>query len=85
MEGIKDALTYGVKVTGVTIHFVDDKMDHGPIIMQDSLRVNPHDTLETLTEKIHRMEHRMYPKAIQLFAEGRLKIRRRSVEVGEKG
>lgn len=81
VHGIKDAFTYGVKVTGVTIHFVDEKMDHGPIIMQESLKIQPTDTLETLEEKIHRIEHRIYPKAIQLFVEGRLKLKGRKVEV----
>jgi len=74
IHGIKDALTYGVKVTGVTVHFVDEKMDHGPIIMQEAVDVEERDTPETLEEKIHAVEHRIYPKAIQLFVAGRLKI-----------
>ena len=74
IHGIKDAFTYGVKVTGVTVHFVDEKMDHGPIIMQEAVSVEEHDTLESLEEKIHAVEHRIYPKAIQLFVEERLKI-----------
>lgn len=73
-QGIKDAFTYGVKVSGVTVHFVDEKMDHGPIIMQEAVAVEEHDTLETLEEKIHTVEHRIYPKAIQLFVEDRLKV-----------
>ncbi|MCA9400587.1 MAG: phosphoribosylglycinamide formyltransferase [Candidatus Omnitrophica bacterium] len=84
-NGIKDAYTYGAKVTGVTIHFVDEKMDHGPIIMQDSVKIQERDTLETLEAKIHTIEHRVYPKAISLFAEGRLKITGRRVQVLEKG
>ncbi len=79
--GIKDALTYGAKVTGVTIHFVDDKMDHGPIIMQDSLKIQEDDTLDALAERIHKLEHRIYPKAVALFAEGKLKIKGRKVEI----
>jgi len=74
VHGIKDAFTYGVKVTGVTVHFVDEKMDHGPIIMQEAVDVEERDTPETLEEKIHAVEHRIYPKAIQLFVAGRLKI-----------
>lgn len=74
LHGIKDAFTYGVKVTGVTIHFVDEKMDHGPIIMQEAVTVAEEDTLESLEEKIHQVEHRIYPRAIQLFVEGRLKV-----------
>ena len=81
IQGIKDAFTYGCKVTGATIHFVDDKMDHGPIIMQDSIKIGEDDTLETLTEKVHKIEHRIYPKAIALFAEDRLKIVGRKVKI----
>lgn len=84
VEGIKDAWTYGCKVTGVTIHFVDDKMDHGPIILQDSLKISEKDTVETLEEKIHKLEHKLYPKAVQLFVEGRLKIKGRKVEILDK-
>ncbi|HBR14997.1 MAG TPA: phosphoribosylglycinamide formyltransferase [Candidatus Omnitrophica bacterium] len=80
-EGIKDSFTYGVKVTGVTIHFVDEKMDHGPIILQEAVKVSEEETLESLTEKIHKVEHRLYPKAIALFADGRLKIKGRKVEI----
>jgi phosphoribosylglycinamide formyltransferase 1 len=80
-EGIKDAMTYGAKVTGVTIHFVDEKMDHGPIIMQESIRIKSGDSLESLTERIHKIEHRTYPKAIELLVDGRLKIKGRRVEI----
>ncbi len=73
-QGIKDAFTYGVKVSGVTVHFVDEKMDHGPIIMQEAVAVEEGDTLGTLEEKIHTVEHRIYSKAIQLFVEDRLKV-----------
>lgn len=73
-QGIKDAFTYGVKVSGVTVHFVDEKMDHGPIIMQEAVAVEEGDTLQTLEEKIHAVEHRIYPKAIQLFVEDLLKV-----------
>ena len=80
-EGIKDALSYGVKVTGVTVHFVDEKMDHGPIILQAEVKVKPSDTLETLEAKIHKVEHKLYPEAIRLFLEGRLKIEGRQVKI----
>lgn len=84
-QAIKDAFTYGAKVTGVTIHFVDDKMDHGPIIMQEGFKIPPTDTLEMLEARMHTLEHRMYPKAIQMYVEERLKIiRGRKVEVLEK-
>jgi len=78
---IKDAFDYGVKVTGVTVHFVDEKMDHGPIILQEPVRIKEDDTLETLEKKIHRIEHQIYPEAIKLFIEGRLRIRERKVEI----
>ena len=84
ISGIKDAYTYGAKVTGVTIHFVDDKMDHGEIIMQESLKIKEGESLEDLTERIHALEHKMYPKAIQLFVENRLKIQGRKVLVLDK-
>jgi phosphoribosylglycinamide formyltransferase-1 len=81
MEGIKDAFTYGVKVTGVTVHFVNEKMDNGPILAQDSLKIYEDDTLASLEEKIHKLEHRLYPKAIQVFVEGRYKIKLRKVHI----
>ncbi|MFC1753642.1 phosphoribosylglycinamide formyltransferase [Thermoproteota archaeon] len=80
-HGIKDAFLYGVKVTGVTIHFVDEKVDHGPIIMQESLPIYRDDTLATLEKRVHKVEHRLYYKAIALFASRRLKLRGRKVEI----
>jgi phosphoribosylglycinamide formyltransferase-1 len=78
-HGIKDALEYGVKETGVTVHFVDEKLDHGPIILQRSVEVKEGDTEETLLGRVHAEEHRIYPEAIKLFVEGRLKIEGRKV------
>jgi phosphoribosylglycinamide formyltransferase-1 len=83
-DGIKDAFTYGVKQTGVTVHFVNEKMDNGPIIMQDAVKINEDDTLETLEEKIHRVEHRIYPQAVALYAEHRLKVKGRCVSILDK-
>ncbi|MCA9409133.1 MAG: phosphoribosylglycinamide formyltransferase [Candidatus Omnitrophica bacterium] len=80
-QGIKDTFTYGAKVAGVTIHFVDDKMDHGPIIMQEGFKVPEDETLETLERKIHKVEYKIYPQVIQLFVQGRLKIRGRKVKI----
>ncbi len=82
-DGIKDAFTYGVKQTGVTVHFVNEKMDNGPIIMQDTVKINEDDTLESLEEKIHRVEHRIYPQAVVLFADNRLKVKGRRVTILE--
>ncbi|MGM0367657.1 MAG: phosphoribosylglycinamide formyltransferase [Actinomycetota bacterium] len=78
-NGIKDAFDYGVKITGVTVHFVDKKLDHGPIILQKEVNILSQDSLETLEEKIHKVEHELYPLAIQYYCEGRLKIKERKV------
>jgi phosphoribosylglycinamide formyltransferase-1 len=80
-EGIKDAFNYGAKVTGVTVHFVDEEMDHGPIILQQALKIDKSDTLESLEAKIHKAEHRLYPEAIRLYVEGLLKIEGRRVRI----
>ncbi|MCM8760775.1 MAG: phosphoribosylglycinamide formyltransferase [Candidatus Omnitrophica bacterium] len=79
--GIKDALEYGVKVTGPTVHFVDEELDHGPIILQRAVEIKEDDTPETLLERVHAEEHRIYPEAIKLFVEGRLKIEGRRVRI----
>ena len=78
-DAIKDAFDYGVKVTGVTVHFVDEEMDHGPIILQKAAPIEEDDTLESLENKIHKLEHRLYPEAIRLFVEGKLKSEGRKV------
>ncbi len=78
-SGIKDALDYGVKITGPTVHFVDEGMDSGPIILQSAVEVRDIETEESLARKIHRQEHVIYPKAIGLVVEGKLKIAGRRV------
>jgi phosphoribosylglycinamide formyltransferase-1 len=80
-EGIKDAFNYGAKVTGVTVHFVDEEMDHGPIILQQAVKIEEADTPESLEAKIHKVEHQLYPEAIRLFTEGRLRIEARRVRI----
>ena len=80
-HGVRDALAYGVKVTGVTVHFVDDKLDNGPIISQRAVEIRPDDTGESLFERIHAVEHKLYPEAVKLFAEGRLEIVGRTVKI----
>lgn len=82
-HGVKDALKYGVKVTGVTVHFVDDQLDHGPIILQEAVKVSDDDTEESLFKKIHEKEYELYPRAVKLFAEGRLEIDKRCVKIKE--
>lgn len=74
LEGVKQALDYGVKVSGCTVHFVDEGLDTGPIILQEAVPVYDDDTVESLHERIHQAEHRLYPQAIQLFMEGKLRI-----------
>lgn len=75
----RKALNHGVKVSGCTVHFVDESIDMGPIIIQAAIPIFDDDTEETLSERILRYEHEIYPRAIQLFAEGRLEIRGRRV------
>lgn len=75
-HAIKDAYEYGVRLTGVTVHFVDEEMDHGPIILQVPLRIKENDTLESIERKLHKIEHQLYPQAIKLWTEGKLLMRR---------
>lgn len=77
----KQALDYGVRYTGCTVHFVDEGMDTGPIILQAVVPVEPGDTVETLTARIQQREHELYPEAIRLFAEGRLVLDGRRVHI----
>ena len=77
----RDALEYGVKVSGCTVHFVDEGTDSGPIILQAAVEVFENDTEETLSARILEQEHIIYPKAIQLFVEGKLKIDGRRVQI----
>lgn len=78
-KAIRDAFDYGVKITGVTVHFVDALMDHGPIILQETVRVLPQDTLSVLEKKIHTLEHQLYPQALKLVIKKKLKISGRKV------
>jgi phosphoribosylglycinamide formyltransferase-1 len=80
-HAIRDAFDYGVKITGVTVHFVDELMDHGPIILQGAVKVEEKDTMESLEVKIHKLEHKLYPEAIALFLEGKLRISKRKVKL----
>lgn len=72
LHGQRQALEYGVKIAGCTVHFVDDGVDTGPIITQAAVPVYSDDTEETLSARILSMEHKIYPYAIKLFAENRL-------------
>lgn len=77
----KQALEYGVKVTGCTVHFVDEGVDSGPVILQKAVPVLDTDTEETLSERILQQEHELYPEAVRLIAEGRIRIEGRAVSV----
>ncbi|MCG1012814.1 phosphoribosylglycinamide formyltransferase [Tepidanaerobacter sp. GT38] len=77
----KAVLDYGVKITGVTVHFVDEGADTGPIILQRAVPVLDNDTPETLAERVLQEEHKIYPEAIKLYALGRLQVQGRSVKI----
>jgi phosphoribosylglycinamide formyltransferase-1 len=79
VNGIRDAFEYGVKITGVTVHFVNEEMDAGEIIAQEMIKITPKDTLKTLAKKIHKVEHKIYPQAIDWFSRRKLKVVGRKV------
>jgi phosphoribosylglycinamide formyltransferase-1 len=83
-SGIRDAFDNGVKVTGVTVHFANEVFDDGPIIAQEAIEVAEDDTMESLEAKIHEIEHRIYPMALQYLAEGRVNIEGRKVRIAEE-
>jgi phosphoribosylglycinamide formyltransferase-1 len=77
----KQAVDYGVRVSGCTVHFVDEGMDTGPIIIQAAVVVSPDDTEDTLSERILRLEHKIFPYAIRLYSEGRLYADGRTIKI----
>lgn len=81
LDAQKQAFDYGVKFAGCTVHFVDEKMDTGPIILQKCVPVLEGDTEEALSARILEQEHKAYPEAVKLFAEGRLKVEGRKVGI----
>ena len=81
LEAWKQALNYGVKVTGCTVHFVDQGIDSGAIIAQETVPILASDTPETLHVRIQQAEHRLYPQAIAAIAEGRVLVKGRQVWV----
>jgi phosphoribosylglycinamide formyltransferase-1 len=81
LHAVRDALAWGVKVTGVTVHIANDELDAGPIILQEAVCVDEDDTEDSLRARIQEVEHRLFPAAIQLFAQGRLKIEGRRVHI----
>jgi phosphoribosylglycinamide formyltransferase-1 len=79
LEAQKQALDHGVKVTGCTVHFVDREVDHGPIILQTPVAIRDDDTVEALSSRILREEHRILPEALRLLTEDQLKVEGRRV------
>jgi len=79
----EQALKFGAKVTGCTVHFVDESIDGGPIILQQAVPILPQDSPETLLQRIQLVEHQIYPEAIRLFAQGKLEIVGRTVKILE--
>jgi phosphoribosylglycinamide formyltransferase-1 len=80
---VRDALDWGAKVTGVTIHFVEPEVDHGPIVFQQAVPIMPDDDEASLLVRIHEVEHELYPRAARLLAQGRLKLEGRTVRILE--
>lgn len=85
VHGTGDAVDYAVRVSGCSVHFVDEKMDNGPLIIQAAVPVRPDDDQEALAERILKFEHRIYPQAIQWLAKGRLSVEGRKVAVKDAG
>ena len=81
LHGQKQAEEYGVRISGCTVHFVDEGMDTGPIIIQAAVPVSFEDTEDSLSERILKLEHKIFPEAIRLFSEGRLAVIGRKVKI----
>lgn len=79
LDAQKQAIEYGVKVSGCTVHFVDEKLDHGPIILQKAVEVKDDDTPESLSARILEQEHKIYVEALKLIAENKIEVRGRKV------
>ncbi len=80
-HAIDEALEYGVRFTGVSVHFVDEGVDTGPVILQEPVEVRDDDDRETLAERIHAVEHRLLPEAVRLCLDGRVRLRESSRRV----
>ena len=81
LDAQEQALRYGVKVSGATVHFVDEGMDSGPIILQEAVPVEEDDTVATLSERILHLEHRLYVRAVRLYCEERILMEGRAVKI----
>ena len=77
----EQAVSYGVKVSGATVHFVDEGMDSGPIILQEAVPVEDNDTVESLSERILHLEHKLYVRAVRIYCEERISMEGRAVKI----
>ncbi len=84
-HAVRDALEWGAQVTGCTVHFADEEVDHGPILLQEAVPIRPGDDEETLHARIKEVEHRLYPEAIRLVATGHVRIEGRRVVISPGG
>lgn len=82
-HAVRDALAWGAKVTGVTVHLVDEEVDHGPIVLQEALAIREDDDWGSLEPRIHDAEHRLLPRAVRALLDGRLRLDGRRVRVME--
>lgn len=82
-HAVDDALAWGAKVTGVTVHLVDEEVDHGPIVFQEAVAIHPDDDRERIEPRIHAAEHRLLPMAVRALLDGRLVVDGRRVRVLE--
>ncbi len=73
-HAVRDALRWGARVTGVTVHFVDAEVDHGPILLQEAVPIRSTDTEASVVARIHRVEHRLYPAAVRMMAGGMVSV-----------
>lgn len=78
-HAVQDTLRYGATITGVTVHLVDEGVDTGPIVLQEALPVRPRETAAALLTRLHRIEHHLYPRALQLLVSGKLRLRGRKI------
>ncbi|MDZ7761196.1 MAG: phosphoribosylglycinamide formyltransferase [Desulfovermiculus sp.] len=81
LQAQKQAADYGVRLSGATVHFVDEELDHGPMIIQAAVPVNPGDNEHHVSQRILTLEHRIYPQAMQWLAEDRLRIQHGQVHL----
>jgi len=81
LDAQKQAIQFGAKISGCTVHIVDEGVDTGPVIIQDVVKISNNDTEKTLSKKILVKEHKIYPKAVELFAKKKISIKGRTVKI----